>query len=104
MSGLLDRVGGEGAVGWLVKAVIPGLVVWSLGVTFGGIWWASDLTRRLWVVEQTTNGGVIVGERVTKLEAKVDGVDRSLDKIEVKVDRILERQVRRSERSERPEP
>ena len=100
MGGLLDRVGEEGAVGWLVKAVIPGLVVWSLGVTVGGVWWASDLTRRLWVAEQSINGNATVAEKVAKLEVKVDGVDRVLDKIEQKVDRVLERLARR----ERTEP
>lgn len=71
----------------LAKAVVPGLVIWSLGVTVGGVWWASDLTRRVGTIEGNGNPATTIVE----LKTRVDAVDRTLDKIEGKIDRLIER-------------
>jgi hypothetical protein len=86
--------GASGIVEWLGRAIIPGLVVWSLGVSVGGIWWASDLTRRLWVAEQAIGGNGHTVERIAKMEQRIENVDKTLDKIELKIDRVLEQQNR----------
>lgn len=72
------------------KAIVPGLVIWSLGVTVGGVWWASDLTTRMRSVEGNGNPATTIAE----LRTRVDNVDRTLDKIEGKIDRLIERSTR----------
>jgi hypothetical protein len=74
----------------LAKAVVPGLVIWSLGVTVGGVWWASDLTTRMRGVESAGNPTATIA----RLEQRVDSVDKALDKIDTKIDRLIERSLR----------
>lgn len=80
------------------KLVGPGTVVYLIGATVAGIWWASDLSTRMATAESNalTFKVDITGDiaalraadaRITRLETLIGHVDKQLDRIETKLDR-----------------
>jgi hypothetical protein len=45
----------------------PATVVYLVSATVAGLWWASDLTRRVQTIEQST----VTAERIARLEVEV---------------------------------
>ena len=74
----------------LDRRVTLGLIVALLVHAGTSIWWASDLTTRVKQIEQDQRGASQVPQRMTRVETQVDGVREDLQRIERKLDRIIE--------------
>lgn len=55
------------------KFIGPATIVYLVSATVTGLWWASDLTRRVQTIESST----VTGERIARLEAEVRGLAES---------------------------
>lgn len=77
---------------WTVDRHIP--IVLVAIQTAGAVWWAAAIDQRLASVEIATSASVTLADRVTRVEvdftASKTEVSRRLDRIEAKIDRILE--------------
>mgnify|MGYP001435105965 CR=1 FL=1 len=49
------------------KVLGPATVVYLISATVAALWWASDLTRRVKTIEEST----VTAERIARLEAEV---------------------------------
>jgi hypothetical protein len=57
----------------LDKMLGPATIVYLASATVAALWWASDLTRRVQTIEQST----VTAERIARLEAEVRTVAES---------------------------
>ena len=74
----------------LDRKVTVGLILALVMHAGTSIWWASDLTSRVKKMEQDQREASDVPERLTRVETQVDGVREDLQRIEGKLDRIIE--------------
>lgn len=80
---------------WTVDRRIPLALVAAIAIqTAGAVWWAASIDQRLASVEIATSASVTLADRVTRVEVDFTSskteVSRRLDRIEAKIDRILE--------------
>ncbi len=77
---------------WRVDHNVPLPLIVSLVILFGAqfigfIVWGTNATTRLEAVERAIVSAAPQADRLTRVEVKVDGVQRTLDKIEALVQR-----------------
>lgn len=95
----------EKITGWRIAELTfgSGVVLWIVSSAIGAIWWASetdfsikdlrgDISQLHTQMDALDN--VSLGNRITALETQVRGFGDQQDKIERKIDRLLERQSR----------
>ncbi len=76
---------------WHLDRKVPiALIVTIIVQTAGIVWWAANVDTRLAVIEKTDAAQGGYADRLTRLESAKEDVSRRLDRIEVKIDRILE--------------
>lgn len=81
---MVNRTDDDGA--WHLDKKVPLALIFAILVqTAMGFWWASGLTERVVVLERGAVNSAPQGDRLTRVEVKVDGVQRTLDKIEALV-------------------
>lgn len=73
--------------GWHLDKRIPIILIATIGIGVLGqsaaaIWWASAINNRVGVIENTVATINSYGERLTRVETKVDGLKDTLDKVE----------------------
>lgn len=77
---------------WHVGKEIPlAMVVMILTQTFGIVWWASAINNRVEAIENVVPKIAEHAARIAVLEAQGDDIRNSMTRIEIKVDRLLER-------------
>lgn len=64
------------------KAVGPATLIYIVSSTIAGIWWASDLTTRMVVVERSATQSSNMSERLTRLEIIMSRVDTQVERID----------------------
>lgn len=64
------------------KAVGPATLIYIVSSTIAGIWWASDLTARMVVVERNATQSSNMSERLTRLEIIMSRVDAQVERID----------------------
>ena len=88
---------------WIELLFGGGIIAYLIGATISGIWWAAtidstskDLSDTVADVERRIDGldNVTLGNRLTAVETQVKLFDIQQDRIERKIDRLLDRQVR----------
>lgn len=71
--------------GWHLDKRIPiALVVTILLQTVGAIWWAATISARVTALEDKPP------ERLVRVETQVEGINKTLERIEQKLDRTLD--------------
>lgn len=76
---------------WHLDKKVPLALLFAILVqTAMGFWWASGLTERVTVLERGAVSSAPQADRLTRVEVKVDGVQRTLDKIEALVQQRTE--------------
>lgn len=74
---------------WHLDKKVPLALIFAILVqTAMGFWWASGINERVVVLERGAVSTAPQADRLTRVEVKVDGVQRTLDKIEA----VLQRQ------------
>ncbi len=68
-------------------ALIVTIILGGLAHTGTLVWWASSTTSRVDVLERTVAAVAPQADRLTRVEVKVDSIQRTLDKIEGLVQR-----------------
>lgn len=69
------------------KFIGPATLVYLVGATAAGIWWASDLSARVAVAENQVQQAAAAGERIARVETVLLSLDKQLDRIDSKLDR-----------------
>ena len=87
---------GEDREPWHLDKNVPiALIVTILLQNGAALWWASKLDSRLGMVERRTAEVADHPARIVRLEAFRDDLGRRLDRIEAKLDRLVEHGVPR---------
>lgn len=63
------------------RLVGPATVVYVASVGFAGLWWASDLSRRVQTIEHST----VTAERLARLEAEVHALGEATRELRTSV-------------------
>lgn len=63
------------------KLVGPATLVYVASAGFAGLWWASDLSRRVLTIEHTT----VTAERLARLEAEVHALGEATRELRTSV-------------------
>jgi hypothetical protein len=103
-----DKVDGSA---WRMAELLfgGGVIVWAAGTVVTGLWWASDINRQVQDLQDTDTGfahrletldNIALGNRITAVETRVGTMDRTLENVDKKLDRLLER----SPRANRTDP
>lgn len=74
----------------LDRKVTVGLIIALIMHAATSIWWASDLTSRVKQMEQDQREAADMPERITRVETQVEGNREYLQRIEGKLDRVIE--------------
>lgn len=74
----------------LDRKVTLSLILALLANAGATVWWASKLDTRVTAVEQYQARSVDVPERITRVETQVLSIERYLQRIEDKLDRVIE--------------
>jgi hypothetical protein len=74
----------------LDRKVTLSLILALLANAGATVWWASKLDSRVTAVEQRQEQVVDVPERITRVETQVLTLERYLQRIEDKLDRVIE--------------
>lgn len=100
--------GGAPSWRWFELLFGGGVIVWALASTITAIWWASDLTTRVSALEANgdvlshrleTLDNVALGNRITAVETQYSALNGSINKMDDKIDRLLDRVILNSGRS-----
>lgn len=91
----------DGQAKWWAEMLFGGgVVVYLAGVTVSGIWWAASLDAKtngisdsVATIERRFDGldNVVLGNRVTKVETEMQAFGTQQERVERKIDRLLER-------------
>ena len=73
------------------KIVGPATVVYLVSATVAALWWASDLTRRVQTIEQST----VTAERIARLEEEVRALSENSRDLKAGVKDLLRELSRR---------
>lgn len=81
------------ATTWHLDRRVPLALILAIGMqTAAGVWFAATMNQRLNTLEQAR----VIDQsrddpnRITRLETKVEGVQRTLDKLDLKMDRVIQ--------------
>ncbi len=72
------------------KVLGPATVVYLISATVAALWWASDLTRRVATIEEST----VTGERIARLESEVRALGDNTRELKTGVNDLV-RELRR---------
>jgi hypothetical protein len=77
---------------WKIDRHIPVAVLLALVTqTAAVVGWAAALETRVGVLERTTQQGVVLLERMSRMEERVEGLKDQAVRIEAKLDRVMRR-------------
>lgn len=62
----------------------PASIVWMLSASIASLWWASDLSRRVQTIEQTT----VTAERLARLESEVHALSQNTSELKLSVNEL----------------
>lgn len=80
---------------WHLDKRVPLVLVATIVLqSFAAVWWASAINERMRLFEASLLRADDQGGRIIKLEAQTDTSIKTLDRVEKKVDKILESDVR----------
>ncbi len=77
-----------------------GIIAYLVGATISGIWWAASIDTKtanigdnVAAIERRFDGldNVVLGNRITKVEVEVQAFATQQDRVERKIDRLLDR-------------
>lgn len=63
----------------------PATIVYLASASVTGLWWASDLTRRV----QTMEGSTVTGERIARLESEVRGLAENTRELKGSINELV---------------
>ena len=73
---------------WHLDKRVPIAMIFAIFIqTAGAFWWASDISRRVTTLEANQAHSSILVERIVKLETVLSRLDKTLDKLEKKMDK-----------------
>ena len=75
----------------LDRFIGPATFVYLVASTAAALWWASDLTRRVDTMEQST----VTAERITRLEAEVGTLAENTKDLKVSINELMHELQRR---------
>lgn len=76
---------------WVLDKRIPIALVVALFVqSLGAVWWAATMSARMTAFETTVLAMSDQASRIVKLEAQGEATGKTLERVETKVDKILE--------------
>lgn len=76
---------------WHLDKKVPlALIIGLLTQTAAMVWWTSKLDSRVLRLEELIAVQATANDRVVRLESAKDDVARRLDRIEIKLDRLIE--------------
>lgn len=70
----------------------PATLVYAVGATIATLWWASDLTRRVKTIEEST----VTAERIARLETEVRALAEGTKELKLSINDLV-RELRRGE-------
>jgi uncharacterized protein Yka (UPF0111/DUF47 family) len=80
------------STGWHLDKKVPVGLMFTVMLQFVGfVWWAASVNERVTALERYTSQSSAMVERVTRVETRVDGIYRQLEKIDRKLDRISDK-------------
>lgn len=62
----------------------PATLVYFVSASFASLWWASDLSRRVQTIEQST----VTAERLARLEAEVHALGQVTNDLKISVNEL----------------
>jgi len=73
---------------WHLDKRVPLALIFAIVIqTAGAFWWASDISRRVANLESNQTNANLLIERIVKLETVLSRLDKTLDKLERKIDK-----------------
>lgn len=76
---------------WHLDKRIPLVLVSTIVLqSFAAVWWASSISQRMLQFEESIKMAADQNGRIIKLETQSEASARTLDRVETKVDKILE--------------
>lgn len=77
--------------GWHLDKRVPIALVLAIMVQSAGmVWWGATLSARVATLEEKSVAGSGQPERLVKVETQVEGLTKTMDRIERKLDRALD--------------
>ena len=77
---------------WVLDKRIPlALILAILLQTGGALWWAASISQRVLVLEQSRLTAGDLPGRIIKVETQLESVNSTVQRVEDKLDRVLER-------------
>lgn len=73
------------------KLIGPATIVYLIGATVAALWWASDLTRRVKTIEEST----VTAERIARLETEVRTLGDNTKELKGSINELV-RELRRN--------
>lgn len=74
--------GAEDCRHWTVDRRVPLAMILAIVLqTAGLVWWASSLSERVNVLEKRADASAPQGDRLTRVEVKLEGVQSGIDEI-----------------------
>jgi hypothetical protein len=70
----------------------PATLVYAVSATIAALWWASDLTRRVKTIEEST----VTAERIARLETEVRALAEGTKELKLSINDLV-RELRRGE-------
>lgn len=67
------------------KLIGPATIVYLISATVAALWWASDLTRRVKTIEQST----VTAERIARLETEVKSLGDSTKELKSSINELV---------------
>lgn len=74
----------------LDRVMGPATIIYLVSATVAALWWASDLTRRVTTIEEST----VTAERIVRLEGEVRSLADNTRELKVGVNELI-RELRR---------
>lgn len=87
---------------WAELLFGSGVIAYLVGATISGVWWAGSIDDKvghldvsLDAIERRFDGldNVVLGNRITKVETQVQAFGEQQDRMERKIDRLLDRRL-----------
>lgn len=79
--------------GWHFDRRIPiALIVTILAQGAATIWWGATINARVGALEDRLTGAADQPGRIVRVETRLEDVQRSVDRIELKLDRMIRRE------------
>ncbi len=81
----------EKADHWTLDKRVPlAIIITVLAQTAGAVWWAASLNERVGQLERALIQAAGQDGRIVRVETKLEGLGVTLDKIDAKVDRLIQ--------------